>query len=52
MQDFIEYREQEQARIRERRERAYALFCRMRPWIRREGWLPTVNVRNVQVAVK
>ncbi len=40
MQDFIEYHEQEQARIRERRERAYALFCRMRP-----------HIRNAQVAV-
>jgi len=38
MHDFIEYREQ--ARIRERRERAYALFCRMRP-----------HIRNAQVAV-
>jgi hypothetical protein len=40
----------EQERM-QRRERAHALFCSMRPWIRREGWLPTVNVRNTQVAV-
>ncbi len=38
MHDFIE---REQARIRERRERAYALFCRMRP-----------HIRNAQVGVR
>ncbi len=46
MQDIIE---QEQLRI-QRRERAHAAFCSMRPWIRREGWLPSMDhVRNAQV---
>jgi len=35
----------------ERRERAHALFMSMRPWIRREGWLPSNHLRNAQVAV-
>lgn len=40
----------EEERI-QRRERAWALYLQMRPWIRREGWLPSKHVRNAQVAV-
>ena len=40
----------EEERI-QRRELAHALFLQMRPWIRREGWLPSSHVRNAQVAV-
>ncbi len=39
----------QETQIRQRRERAHALFCSLRPWIRREAWLPSTNhVRNAQ----